>query len=51
MPLSGIGLCEADSTTPEVGAELDGEPGDTRGGQLPQEQYVDPGGGQAGHDR
>ena len=41
MPLSGIGLCEADSTTPKSAPRRLGEVGDARRRQHAEQQHVD----------
>ena len=48
MPLSGIGLCEAESITPEVGLGLGGEERHRRGGQHADPHHVGAGAGQPG---
>ena len=51
MPLSGIGLCEAESITPRSARERAGQVGDAGRRQHAEQQHVDAGGGQAGHHR
>ena len=50
MPLSGIGLCDAEIITPEVGAERSGEVRDGRGRQHADPDHVRAGGGKPGDD-
>ena len=50
MPLSGIGLWEAREHHAEVGAERARSGRRRRGRQHAEQQHVDPGRGQAGHD-
>ena len=51
MPLSGIGLWEAEIITPRSAPSAAGQVGDARGRQHAEAEHVDAGGGQAGHDR
>ena len=48
MPLSGIGLCEAESITPRSAPWLGGEEGDRRGRQHADPEHVGAGAGQPG---
>ena len=50
MPLSGIGLWDAESITPRSAPSVAGQVGDTGRGQHAEQEHVDAGGGEAGHD-
>ena len=51
MPLSGIGLCEAESITPRSAPSVAGQVGDAGRRQHPEQQHVDAGRGEPGDHR
>ena len=51
MPLSGIGLCEAESITPRSAPSDAGQVGDAGRRQHAEQQHVDAGRGEPGDDR